>query len=432
MSNQPKAPPTEHELKSALVALKTRYPTLGIAKTHSLLLTTYPDWSVSEKRTRKVLQNEGLILDSPTPQLGVDMVYPSSRLIPNLDIPKWTAKAQVKYFDKRKGKGLVAIQDIEEGEVIWKEDPFILAPEWSLFDLQATSAACGFCSTPLEASSPLTLPCPASTSQTYCTYRFCNRLCLSRSAKHHPLLCPAQNPASAPLMKMIKETRWMALHALAQCTSRVLLAGQRSAEEEDHNWKIVTGFAELGMEERFKYSFNSSGRGEPERESWKKARNVFVQAFQSPRSPADQKSLAKILKKPLNPVIEKALFEYDGFLRGLGRMSLNLEAHGGLYTLHSHLNHSCTPNVSVRHNDRTSLSRIAMIAKRAIAAGEELVVTYVNPELDVRRRRQELQAWGFGECMCVRCLQEAKYLKPEVDGGMDDLEAELKAGLGVM
>jgi len=224
----------------------------------------------------------------------------------------------------------------------------------------------------------------------------------------------------------------MALHALAQCTSRVLLAGQRSAEEEDRDWKTITGLAELGMEERFKYSFSHTGMAEPDRESWKKAHNAYLHAFRSPKSQADQKSLARILKKPLNPVIEKALFEYDGFLRGLGRMSLNLEAHGGLYTLHSHLNHSCTPNVSVRHNDRTSLSRIAMIAKRSIVAGEELVVTYVNPEMEVRRRRQELQAWGFGDCICVRCLQEAKHFKPEDDGGMNDLAAELKASLGVM
>ncbi|KAG5641930.1 hypothetical protein DXG03_003956 [Asterophora parasitica] len=427
-----KISPSEDELKSALVALKIRYPTLGIAKTHALLLSTYEDWTVSEKRTRKVLQNEGLILDTPSPQ-AADAVYPSSRLIPDLDIPKWTPKVQVKYFDKRKGKGLVAAQEIAQGETIWKEDPFILAPEWSLYDLQASSAACGFCSTPLELSSPLTLPCPgaSSSSQPHCPYRFCNRLCLSRSAKHHPLLCPSQNPGCAPLLKMIKDTQWMALHALAQCTSRVLLAGQRSHEEEDRDWKTVSGFAELGLEERFKYSFNESG-SEPDRASWKKAHSAFIHAFRTPKSPSDQKSLARILKKPVNATIETGLFDYDGFLRGLGRMSLNLEAHGGLYTLHSHLNHSCTPNVSVRHNDRTSLSRISMIAKRAIAAGEELVVTYVNPELNVRRRRQELQAWGFGQCNCVRCIQEAKHLKPEEHGGMDDLESELKASLGVM
>ncbi|KAG6812905.1 hypothetical protein H0H92_015457 [Tricholoma furcatifolium] len=436
MSTQPKISPSEDELRSALVALKIRYPSLGIAKTHSILLASYPDWLVSEKRTRKVLQSEGLILDTPSPQ-GADFVYPSSRLIPDLDISRWTSKVQVRYFDKRKGKGLVATEDIEEGEAIWKEDPFILAPEWEIYDMQLSSSACGFCSTPLDRSSPLTQPCPASSSssssQTPCPFRFCNRLCLSRSAKHHPLLCSSQNPACIPLLKMIKDTKWMALHAFSQCTSRVLLAGQRSAEEEDADWKIVSGFAELGMEERFKHSFNGASSAEPDRETWKKAHSAILHAFQAPKSSADQKSLAKILKKPTNPVIEKALFDYDSFLRGLGRMNLNMESHGGLYTLHSHLNHSCTPNVSVRHMDqRTALSRITVIAKRSIVAGEELFITYVNPALDVWRRRQELQAWGFGECTCVRCLQEAKHTKPAEDGNMDDLASELKASLGVM
>ena len=108
----------------------------------------------------------------------------------------------------------------------------------------------------------------------------------------------------------------------------------------------------------------------------------------------------------------------------------DLEAHGGLYTLHSHLNHNCRPNVSVRHLDqRTSLSRIAIVAKRDIAVGEELLVTYVDPSLSVRRRRLQLGAWGFGECACERCMEEEK--DPEKKN-VDDLELELKAGLGVM
>jgi hypothetical protein len=43
----------------------------------------------------------------------------------------------------------------------------------------------------------------------------------------------------------------MGLHALAQCTSRILLAGNKSEED----WAIVGGLAELGMEERWKYSY---------------------------------------------------------------------------------------------------------------------------------------------------------------------------------
>ena len=49
-----------------------------------------------------------------------------------------------------------------------------------------------------------------------------------------------------------------------------------------------------------------------------------MEAFREPSNAADKKKLGRILKKPLNPQIEKALFDYeDGFLRGLGRMSLS-------------------------------------------------------------------------------------------------------------
>lgn len=125
-----KVSPPEDALTSALISLKSANPALGIAKTHALLLATHPEWSVSERRTRKILQNEGLILGDAPDTATPDAVYPSSRVIPNLDLPRWTDKVEVKHFGKRKGKGLVAAQDINEGEAIWREDPFIIAPEW--------------------------------------------------------------------------------------------------------------------------------------------------------------------------------------------------------------------------------------------------------------------------------------------------------------
>jgi len=194
--------------------------------------------------------------------------------------------------------------------------------------------------------------------------------------------------------------------------------------------------AELGMEDRFKYSFKSPSQPEPDRPTWKKAFELYLQAFREPKTPQDQKKLARILKKPLPVAIERSLFDYEaGFLRGLGKMSLNLEAHGGLYTLHAHLNHSCDPNVSVRHLDqRTALSRITVIAKRPIKQGEELLITYVNPKLGHRARLDELRGWGFGACTCSRCVEEALMVNQAlaVKDELDDLVDELKAGLGVI
>ena len=114
----------------------------------------------------------------------------------------------------------------------------------------------------------------------------------------------------------------------------------------------------------------------------------------------------------------------------------DLEAHGGLYILHSHLNHSCSPNISVRHFDqRTCLSRITLVAIKDIEIGEELFITYVNPTAGLKTRREELLSWGFGFCMCERCVEEEiKGQTGNMDTSveMDDLEKELKASLGVM
>ena len=128
--------PSEDDLRAALLALKTNNPTLGIPKIHALLLSAHTDWTVSEKRTRKVLQAAGLVqtsaasLGSSSGAPAGGQVWPSSRLIEGLDVARWTPKAEVRFFGRAKGKGLVARAPIAAGETIWKEDPFVLAPEW--------------------------------------------------------------------------------------------------------------------------------------------------------------------------------------------------------------------------------------------------------------------------------------------------------------
>ncbi|KAJ3824482.1 hypothetical protein EV361DRAFT_928852 [Lentinula raphanica] len=460
--------PSDQDLRTAVISLKSEHPTLGIAKIHALLLATHPDWVVSEKRTKKTLQSEGLTLQtsqsttdsglaSPSPTKstkhskasgsGVHNVFPSSKLIPNLDVSKYNTKVEVRHFNKKKGKGLVAKEKISAGTPLWKEDPYIVAPEWEIYDLQQSGQACSFCTTPFTSTitTSLITSCPAS-----CHARFCNRLCRDRSTRTHPLLCPVQNPASIPLLQWARKAEWMALHALACMTSRVMTLCQDTKNPKDavvaeDEWRIVNSFATLSLEDRAKYHFHKS-RGEPDAESWRRAFQLYMQAFKEPTTPQDQKKLAKLIKNPLRSDISQGLFQYDAFLRNLGKMSLNLEAHGGLYILHSHLNHSCQPNISIRHLDqRTALSRITAISLKDIEPGEELFITYVNPTLSVEQRRDELEQWGFGRCECPRCVKEEREeleAKSHIvgEGGDEDLlkfsqadlERELKIGLGVI
>lgn len=283
--------PTEAELTDALVDLKLRDPQLGISKIHALLLQHYPDWVVSEKRTRKILQANGLTNTSSSDKEPVSNVpkipyvpkytskdytppppgaprvslppleFPTSRMIKHLDVSQWSPKVEVRWFGDKRGKGLVAVEEMEEGEIVWREDPWIIAPEWDVLELQMGAVACGYCTTPLSPDSPLVIPCPsaasssAAASSSKCPVRFCNRLCLARSSKCHPLLCATQNPASVPLLKYARDCHWMALHALAHVSSRIMLVNEHSEEALRKDWEVVESWAVLGMRERVKCSY---------------------------------------------------------------------------------------------------------------------------------------------------------------------------------
>ncbi|KAH7887480.1 hypothetical protein F5I97DRAFT_2072803 [Phlebopus sp. FC_14] len=85
----------------------------------------------------------------------------------------------------------------------------------------------------------------------------------------------------------------------------------------------------------------------------------------------------------------------------------------GFYAVSSYLNHSCVP--SARPSFSSGTSELFLIAHRALKAGDELTVAYVDVsqregETVVearRRRRMELaRGWRFA-CTCSRCAEEA-------------------------
>src|SRR5262245_24163647 len=91
--NELKAVPPEDQLRAALLDLKSQHTVLGISKTHALLLSRHPTWTVSEKRVRKVLQSAGL--QPPPSTLTTEgpkgKIYPSSKAIEKLDAKKYTS-----------------------------------------------------------------------------------------------------------------------------------------------------------------------------------------------------------------------------------------------------------------------------------------------------------------------------------------------------
>ena len=76
--------------------------------------------------------------------------------------------------------------------------------------------------------------------------------------------------------------------------------------------------------------------------------------------------------------------------------------------------------------DSRAVARVSIKALRDIEEGEELFVTYVQPSLGVRERRQELKSWGIAECKCSRCVREDGELAKNASLVDSDLANEIR------
>eukprot|EP00428_Durinskia_dybowskii_P060337 CAMPEP_0170313460 /NCGR_PEP_ID=MMETSP0116_2-20130129/57280_1 /TAXON_ID=400756 /ORGANISM="Durinskia baltica, Strain CSIRO CS-38" /LENGTH=148 /DNA_ID=CAMNT_0010565863 /DNA_START=170 /DNA_END=613 /DNA_ORIENTATION=- len=76
----------------------------------------------------------------------------------------------------------------------------------------------------------------------------------------------------------------------------------------------------------------------------------------------------------------------------------------GLFLLLSMMNHSCAPSAEPIFSSSTEVSLRTL---RGVAEGEELSLAYVQPELPLAERREQLLHWFF-ECNCRVCETEAR------------------------
>ena len=79
----------------------------------------------------------------------------------------------------------------------------------------------------------------------------------------------------------------------------------------------------------------------------------------------------------------------------------------GLFVRISRINHACDPNAC--YNNSGSLEKV-VTALREIKAGEEITISYITNNWDVRsERRSALSCWGF-TCQCTVCVTSDKRL----------------------
>ena len=94
----------------------------------------------------------------------------------------------------------------------------------------------------------------------------------------------------------------------------------------------------------------------------------------------------------------------------------------GLYPSGARFNHDCDPNCRISF-DATGC--LCVHARRRIAKGEELCITYTNSALPVAVRREALRKAYLFSCTCAKCKAEmgaAPVAKKRLGAGVDRLE----------
>ncbi|WFD38228.1 uncharacterized protein MJAP1_001177 [Malassezia japonica] len=426
MSDQSRVPTDEEVVQAARAHYEAPTPTLGIAKLLGALQAEH-GWSLSEKRFRKLLQTAGL-RQGTQKQPWV----PVSSVDESVPLPDGVA---AKYFDEVKGRGLVATKPFAEGQSLFVEDAFLAAPPPSQLPRLLSGELCAHCFHPTSGS---TLAIACGTGK--CGARFCNRICQGRAqSTHHALLCPGLNPNAEPLLKFLEQYQWHSLHNVARALARLLLT---ESAHPPPSVSPTTGATVHGLPTHdAKASFDETLRhldafatvSELERRArnpgWSMEKAMFLPAM---------RQAWELLCRALDPRQDKLpkrfpvqrtafpaaaldrVFSYDAFLGMLGRTNINMESHGGLYLVHSYLNHDCEPNLSIKHvpgrGGIRAATRISAQAVRPIAPGDELLISYVDPKLPASRRRELLwRDYCFGPCACARCTAE----QPAADGEFD-------------
>ncbi|GAC98554.1 hypothetical protein PHSY_006148 [Pseudozyma hubeiensis SY62] len=330
------------------------------------------------------------------------------------------------YFDPIKGKGLVATRAFPRGELLFTEDAYVPTPPPEAFDQMSSGELCAQCFLPIS-SAPVAL---AVKNCNKCKYRFCTSACWKQAmATHHTLLCTGMNVEANELMRLIGQHKWQSLHSVARSLARLLTTLTDGYQGE--GWKRTGGKGEdltdtYGDFDTVYARLSSFATvSELERRSrnpgWSTEKSSFEAILSSAHTalctaldPSSPSQNPKFTLTPTQTSLLQPLFTLPSFLKLLGRSNINMEKFGGLYSLHSFLNHSCSPNVEIRHVPQRGIlasMKIAALALRDIQPGEELVISYIDPTTRLGRRQLLLyRDYCFGPCTCSKCTAELAEL----------------------
>ncbi|KAG0048141.1 SET domain-containing protein 5 [Gryganskiella cystojenkinii] len=404
--------PDAAALTERIAEIKKTDPGLGIKKVLSTIQAQEPTWLVSEKRVKKLMSEAGIAVASAEGE--VDSSVPISHIDTGVDISALTnGLVATRMINRVIGKGLFATQDLPKEKILFTEFPFVYFPPMKRYNMTLKGEACGLCARTIKAGGIYSCGCPKCGRIKYCT-----KACRDTAwDSQHKLECGALNPALRDYINLCVKENWNAGMGALRCYERILIANEESPEELDRVLKHLDAFATVSQEERQKRESSWDMMGsESQRQIWEDALKALIKGCRYPLK-VTAKDTPSVLTKPLPEELSKTLFSMETFLKFMGRYNINNQD-GGLYLLHSGLNHACTPNAIIDHPGAGTNYGVSVRLARDIRRDEQLQITYCDPRWGRETRQQYLKTEYMFTCKCKRCT-----------GSDDSLTEEIKTAL---
>ncbi|SCU78911.1 LADA_0A08504g1_1 [Lachancea dasiensis] len=392
---EPKIVPSDKQICDGVVLLWRQEPAsedLGPADLLTRIISRNPQWELSREDLEQVLSGHNLLFTDESKLFTyADEVMSRHPPKPN---PKVVDKMELREI--RSGRwSFFAAKDLRRDEIIFYEhEPLTPILPLDKASLASKGRSCSLCGQLLTQSSQFTLKnlldCQA------CSAVWCSKHCKRLDASTHGFL---KHPTSKS--KLVSASGWMrfeelckehglqAPYAIGIVYARIILNRQDGA----HIQEELESLAEVSQLLRTKAADSTNVGGlfdkttgavnSEEGPVWNELFKSFCTAF---------------------PQAQEQGFDMDTFLKNVGKYNIN-QLDGQIFTMYSHLNHKCEPNVRYEFEGKTGLR---LFARKDIKKGEELFTTYVNPLHGVTLRRRELLVnYGF-LCRCSRCQKELK------------------------
>ncbi|SCU80564.1 LANO_0B00540g1_1 [Lachancea nothofagi CBS 11611] len=389
-----KAVPTDKQICDDVVLLWRQEPAtedLGLVELLEKVVHRNPSWDLSESKLKQTLIDHNLSFSDESKLFTyADQVV--SAQCPFID-PKSLEKLELLETQPR-GWSAFARKDLRRDEIIFYEHealtPILPLDKTSLAEI---GRSCSLCGTLLTQSSQFTMKNLLDCQ--FCSAVWCSKHCKRLEAATHSFL---KHPTSKSKQvsatgwldfeKMCKENAMHAAYSIGIIYARIIL----DKHDSDRIREQFESLAQVSQTLRTKSADSTNIGGtfdramgavsSEDRSLWSNVFESFCSAFPN--------------------VEEEEGLNLETFLTYIGKFNIN-QLDGQIYTIYSHLNHKCEPNVRYEVDGKKGLK---VFARKDIKKGEELFTTYVNPLHGVTLRRRELLVnWGF-LCNCSRCHKE--------------------------